>query len=191
MAARGAGLSYLAIGTILLVVVGSMHLGIQFSRGELLDREPPTALETELRDALRSAVDAARAERGLDPAQRGVSARVTAQATASELAGMDYYREPTAVGLRPETNPPLPNQKGFCYQLPAKLTVDRPGWSDGGEASVPPQTLRAVARDVVGLFARNDGVDVLRRTNSHKHGLGVAVRDGVVYVVYRTCDLGY
>jgi hypothetical protein len=61
MAARAGGLSYLATGTILLVVVGSMHLGIQYSRGELLDREPATALETELRDALRSAVDAARA----------------------------------------------------------------------------------------------------------------------------------
>ena len=139
----------------------------------------------------RHGLDAARAERGLDPAQRGVSARVIARSTASELAGMDYYRAPTAVGLRPETNPPLPNRKGFCYQLPAKLTVDRPGWPASGEASVPPRTLRAVARDVVELFERHDGVDVLRRTNSHKHGIGVAIRGDVVYVVYRTCDLGY
>ncbi|MFB6192285.1 MAG: hypothetical protein ABEI11_03070 [Haloarculaceae archaeon] len=184
-------LSYLAIGTIFLVVLGSMHLGVQYSRGELLEREPPSDLELDLRDAVRAAADAERADRGLAPARRETSTTVGAQAAATALAGMDYFAAPTAAGVRPAAGEPLPNGKGFCHQLPAKLTVSRPGWpADGGEP-VADATIRAVTGRLVELFDRADGVDALGRPNTYTHGIGIAVRGDVVYAVYRTCNLGY
>ena len=73
MTRAAGGLSYLAIGAIFVVVLGTMYAGVQFSEGELLDREPASQTETELRAALWESIDAEHAERGLDPAARETS----------------------------------------------------------------------------------------------------------------------
>jgi hypothetical protein len=189
MAPAGGRLSLLAIGTIFLVVFGAMHAGVQYSRGELLERDPADPLEEQLRAELWVAVNAERADRGLDPAQRDASVRVTAQSTAGQLAAVNYYEEPTAAGIRAGTDG-LPNRVGLCDQLPAKLTVDHPGWTTD-EEDVPAAVTRDVARRMTELLATGAEVDLVGRTNTYKHGIGVAVDGDAVYVVYRTCNLGY
>jgi hypothetical protein len=185
-------ISLLAIGAIFVVVFGGMYLGVQYAEGDLLHREPTGQLEEQLRDDLRATVDAERAARGLDPAQRDTSTRVAAQDTARWLATVDYFAEPTAVGPRSAANHTLPNGMGFCHQLPARLTVAEAGWPADADAhsTVPAPVTRAVAERATALLASAE-VDAIGRTNSHKHGIGVAVDGDVVYVVYRTCNLGY
>lgn len=187
MAAERGQISPLAIVTIFVVVLGSMHLGLAYSRGEVLQYEPPTGGEAQLQAAVWDAVNAERAERGLGPALRGSDPQRAAQDTARALVTMDYFEESTAVGVR-TPGPPLPNRKGLCYQVPVKLTVTRPEWNGGEDVST--EVRRSVAEDVIRLLA-SDEVDVLTRPNDHRHGLGVAVDGDVVYAVYRTCNLGY
>jgi hypothetical protein len=190
MAGARGRLTPLAIGTIFLVVFGAMHLGVQHSRGELLDRDPPSELERQLHAELWAAADAARADRGLDPAQRDTSVRTAARETAGRLASVDYFAAPTAAGVRPEAEGMLPDRVGLCDRLPAKLTVTEPGWTPG-DGDVPAALLRSVARRAVDLLASAGPVDLLGRTNTYKHGIGVAIDGDAVYVVYRTCNLGY
>jgi len=188
MTARRGRLSPLAVAAIFVVVLGSMQFGLAYSRGEILRQEPLTDAEERLRAELRAAADAERAAAGLEPARRGESPRQAAQETARALVGMDYFGAPTGVGVRPDADPPLPNRKGLCYRVPAKLTVDHPGW-DGGEDPSSAAS-RAVAERLVGLLGTAN-VGVLTRPNDHRHGLGVAIDGDVVYAVYRTCNLGY
>lgn len=187
MVAERGRISPLTIVTIFLVVLGSMHLGLAYSRGEVLQYEPPAGVEAQLHAGVWAAVNAERAERGLGPALRGSDPQRAAQDTARALVTTDYFGAPTAVGVR-TPGPPLPNRKGLCYQVPAKLTVTHSGWNGGEEIS--PEASRAVAADVTRLLA-SDEVNVLDRPNDHRHGLGVAVDGDVVYAVYRTCNLGY
>jgi hypothetical protein len=186
MAAERGRITPLAIATIFVVVLGSMQLGLAYSRGEVLQPEPLTDVESRLHADVWAAVNADRAERGLDPAQRGSSPRQAAQATARALVTMDYFEASTAVGVR-TAGPPLPNRMALCEQVPAKLTVSHAGWNDGEDVST--EASRAVAAAVTRLLADEGGV--LGRPNDHRHGLGVAVDGDVVYVVYRTCNLGY
>lgn len=185
MAAERGRISLLAIVTIFVVVLASMQLGLAYSRGEVLQPDPRTDVEAQLHADVWEAVNAERTDRGLDAAQRGSSPRRAAQSTARALVTMDYFRAPTAVGVR-TTGPPLPNRMALCEQVPAKHTVAHPGWN-GGEG-VSPEASRAVAATVTRLLAEEGA---LGRPNDHRHGLGVAVDGDVVYVVYRTCNLGY
>jgi hypothetical protein len=203
--ARGR-ISPLAIGAIFVVVFAGMHVGVQYARGDLLDRAAPTDRETRLRAQVWDVVDERRADRGLDPAQRDTSTRVGAQRTARRLAAVDYFEDPTAAGVRPAANDALPTPKGFCYRTPARLAVTASGWDaapdgDGDEAAerthdhdrghASAAVVRRVAERIVDLFEHDAGTDVLSRSNGQKHGIGVAVDGDVVYVVYRTCNLGY
>jgi hypothetical protein len=185
MASPGGRLSLLAVVTIFVVVVGSMHLGLQYSRGNLWEREAPSQLEADLRVAIQERVDAARAERGLDFAQHDAGVRVQAQQTAEQLRETGYFGAATAVGA---ANGSVPNGKPLCRQVPAKYTVTHPDWNASG--GVSEGAVRAVADGTVDLFGRED-TDVLGVPNDHQHGLGVAVEGNVVYVVYRYCNLGY
>jgi hypothetical protein len=195
MASSRGGLSLLAIGTIFVVVFAAMYGGVQYARGELIDHEPASALETELRDDLWDVINDERATRGLDPAQRDSATRAGAQETAGRLTTMAYFGEPTAAGIRPEADEPLPNRMGFCYQTPVKLTVEpTAGGENGADADrhgVAGVPTRIVAEQVVELLASDASTDVFSRSNDQKHGLGVVVSGDVVYVVYRTCALGY
>jgi hypothetical protein len=195
MASSRGRISLLAIGTIFLVVFGAMHLGVQYASGELETYEEPTALETALRAAVWDAVNERRAARGLDPAQRDAATRAGAQEAARQLVTTEYFAEPTAVGIRSGANQSLPTM-GFCYLTPAKLTTEAPlvtgaTASGGSEPGADGAATGAVAERVVALLASDDGGDVFSRSNEHKHGIGVAVDGRVVYVVYRTCNLGY
>jgi hypothetical protein len=191
MASPHGRLSLLAIATIFLVVFGGMYAGVEYARGDLVDHETPTAAETQLRADVWDAVNERRADRGLDPAQRDASVRTEAQDTATYLTTADYFAGPTAVGVRTEGNRTLPNVKGFCYRTPAKLTVADPRWNDDGSGrGLPAAVSREVADRAVDLLA-SDPSDVLSRSNDRKHGIGVAIDGDVVYVVYRTCSLGY
>lgn len=195
MASSRGRISLLAIGTIFLVVFGTMHLGVQYASGELETYEEPTAEETALRAAVWGAVNERRAARGLDPAQRDAATRAGAQEAARQLATTGYFAEPTAVGIRPGANQSLPTM-GFCHLTPAKLTTDPADVpdataSDGSEPTADGVATSAVAERVVALLASDDGGDVFSRSNEHKHGIGVAVDGTIVYVVYRTCNLGY
>lgn len=191
MATHRGGLSGLAIGAIFLVVFTAMWGGVQYARGDLIDHEPPTELETQLRADVWDAVNEQRAARGLDPAQRDTATRQGAQETAVQLVATGYFAEPTAAGLRADANRTLPNRMGFCYQTPVKLTVTEPGWSPDADRPPSEEVTRAVAGRVADLLASTDGPNVITQSNEQKHGLGVAVDGGVVYVVYRTCNLGY
>jgi hypothetical protein len=104
---------------------------------------------------------------------------------------MQYFAEPTAAGLRTDANRTLPNRMGFCYQTPVKLTVTEPGWTPDAGRALSDEVTQAVAERVTDLLASVDGPDVISQSNEQKHGLGVAVDGDVVYVVYRTCNLGY
>lgn len=188
MAAERGRISLLAVVTIFVVVLASMQVGLAYSRGEILRTESLTPTEERLRADVWEAVNDARAARGLGPALRGTSPQRDAQDTASELTTMAYFEAPTAVGVRPGAVAELPNRKGLCYQVPAKLTVTDPAWNGGEDVS--PEVSRAVAGDVTRLLESHE-VDVLGRPNDHRHGLGVAVDGDVVYAVYRTCNLGY
>jgi hypothetical protein len=187
MAARQGRLSLLAVVAVFAVVLGSMQFGLAYSRGEILRQDPLTGAEEQLRADLRERVDAERAAAGLEPARRGEGPRGAAQETARALVGTDYFDAPTAAGLRPDGTA-LPNRKGLCYRVPAKLTVTHPGWN-GGE-SPSRASSRAVATRLTGLLASAE-VGVLHRPNDHRHGVGVAVDGDVVYAVYRACNLGY
>lgn len=191
MASARGRLSLLAIVAVFLVVFGTMYAGVEYARGDLIDREEPSDLEQQLGDGVRQAVDEARTDRGLDPVQPDTSTRVEARATAVRLTAMDYFAGPTAVGLRPDADGSLPNTKGLCGRIPLKLTVVHPAWnaSDGG--AVPEAVTRHVAGRVVDLYASDAETDVLGRSNAQQHGIGVAVEGSVVYVVYRLCSLGY
>jgi hypothetical protein len=194
MASSRGRISLLAIGTIFLVVFGAMHLGVQYASGELETYEEPTALETALRAAVWDAVNERRAARGLDPAQRDAATRAGAQEAARQLVTTEYFAEPTAVGIRSGANQSLPTM-GFCYLTPAKLTTGAPlvtgeAASDGSEPA-DGAAPSVVAERAVALLASDGGGDVFSRSNEHKHGIGVAVDGRVVYVVYRTCNLGY
>jgi hypothetical protein len=191
MASARGRLSLLAIVTIFLVVFGTMYAGVEYARGDLIDREEPSELERQLGDHVREAVDEARADRGLEPAQSDTSTRVEARATAVRLTTMDYFVEPTAVGVRPDADGSLPNTKGLCRRVPLKLTVTHPAWNASEGATVPDAVTRHVADRVVDLYANDAGTDVLGRSNAQQHGIGVAVEGNVVYVVYRLCNLGY
>lgn len=189
MASTRGRLSLLTIGTIFLVVLGTMQIGLQYSRGDL-DREPLTDLERGLRADLWAAVDAERAERGLEPANRETSAQATAQDTARQLATTDYFEAPTAAGRRPTANQSLPNDVGLCQQRPVKLTVTHAGWTTSGGGTVSPAVRRDVAAQLFELLDAGE-VDLFDRPSDHQHGLGVVVDGDVVYAVYRTCNLGY
>ncbi|WP_318570826.1 hypothetical protein [Salinigranum marinum] len=191
MASARGQLSLLAIVTIFLVVFGTMYAGVQYARGDLIDHEEPTAAEAQLRADVWTAVNAERADRGLDPAQRDTNTRIEAQSMARRLATIDYFTEPTAVGVRPGANESLPNRKGLCQRVPVKLTVDQPDGVPEAGRPLPDEVSRQIADRVVGLLASDPRSDVLSRANDQKHGIGVAVDGDVVYVVYRTCNLGY
>jgi hypothetical protein len=191
MASQRGGLSGLAIGAIFVVVFTAMWGGVQYARGDLFDHEPPTDLETQLRTAVWDAINERRAAHGLDPAQRDTATRQGARETAVQLVTIQYFAEPTAAGLRPDANRTLPNRMGFCYQTPAKLTVTEPGWPPDVDRPRSDEVTRAVADRVADLLTSIDGPDVVTQSNEQKHGLGVAVDGDVVYVVYRTCNLGY
>lgn len=184
--ARGDRLSLLAIVTIFLVVIGTMHVGIQYSRGELFDHELASDLESDLRTAMWTRIDSERAELGRDPAQREANIRLEAQNTARQLQRMDYFGTDTAVGVPDGRS--LPNEQPLCQQIPAKYTVTAEEWMPSGNVSE--KTVQDVANRTAALFAR-EGLDVYRVPNDHRHGLGVAVDGNVVYVVYRYCNLGY
>lgn len=195
MASSRGRISLLAIGTIFLVVFGTMHLGVQYASGELETYEEPTAEETALRAVVWDAVNERRAARGLDPAQRDAATRAGAQEAARQLAATEYFTEPTAVGIRSGANQSLPTM-GFCYLTPAKLTTNATDVTgvtvSGGSASTADGVATgAVAERVVSLLASDDGGSAFGRSNEHKHGIGVVVDGNVVYVVYRTCNLGY
>jgi hypothetical protein len=191
MATHRGGLSGLAIGAIFVVVFATMWGGVQYARGDLLDHEPPTELETQLRADVWDAVNEQRAARGLDPAQRDTATRQGAQETAVRLVTMEYFAEPTAAGIRADANRTLPNRMGFCYQTPVKLAVTEPGWSPDAEQPPSDGVTRTVAGRVTDLLMSVDEPTVVTQSNEQKHGLGVAVDGDVVYAVYRTCNLGY
>ncbi|PSP83242.1 hypothetical protein BRC83_07690 [Halobacteriales archaeon QS_1_68_17] len=110
-----------------------------------------------------------------------------ARNTSRRLARMDYFEVPMAVGVRPDRR--LPNRKGFCDQIPAKLTVTDPDWRADGP--VPESVTREVAARATALLGSADEYDVFARSNAFSHGLGVTVDGEEVYVVYRSCQLGY
>jgi hypothetical protein len=189
MGADRGQLSRLAIAAIFIVVIGTMHVAVQYSRGEILHRESPTDLETDLRAAIWNRLDAERVERGFEPAARETTVRVPATETARTLLERDYYGTRSAVGVR-ETEEPLPNRQPLCSQVPVKYTVSRPGWNATGDRGVPDAVVADVADELVRQFGRA-AVDVTAIRNDHRHGIGIAVDGNVVYAVYRYCNLGY
>lgn len=180
-------LSPLAIGVVFAVVIAMMNLGVQGWEQDTLEYEPPTDLEQRLRDAIWEEVDDERAERNRTAAIRGSSPRGTAQTTARELTTRAYFDAPTAIGLQ-SGEAALPNAKGFCDRVPAKLTVNASGW---GDRSVSNETIHAVGDRVVDLFGTHTEQPIILRSNEFSHGMGVAVDGEQIYVVYRTCNLGY
>lgn len=184
-------ISLLAITTIFVVVLGTMHVGVQYSRGEIERYEGPNAVESQVRSDVWTSVNAVRADRGLDPAQRDASTRTQARDTARWLANTSYFEEPTAAGVKPGTERSLPNRMALCRQFPLKVTVGDVDSRVGENATFPSSVSRSIASRVTDLLATAFDVDVLGRTNEHKHGVGVVVRGDAVFVVYRTCNLGY
>jgi len=182
--ARG-GLSYLAIGTIFVVVLGGMWAGIQYSEGELLDREQPTDLEQQFRAAMWDLTTDDGGGGGQD-----VSVRVTAQETATELAAGEYFASETAVGLPGDTPDPLTKTKGLCSRTLVKLTVSDPIWNGSG-AAVPEPVARNVTGQVVRLLDEHGARADFSRAVEDQRGIGVAVRGNTVFTVFRTCNLGY
>lgn len=188
MARRPGGLGLLTISAIFVVVLGTMQLGVLYTEGKFPPRDPPSETEQQLRAAVWERVDAVRAERGQSPVDPDTGVQTTARATAVSLTERTYFDPdaPTAVGLQPDQA--LPESKGLCRRLPAKLTVDDPDWGPDG---VPPAVRTAVATRVVALLAENGPPDLLDPADGEQVGLGVAVDGDTVYVVYRACSLGY
>lgn len=182
--ARG-GLSYLAIATIFLAVLGTMWAGSQYADGELLDREPPTELESQFRVAIWEAVTG-----DSDAGGRDTTVRVAAQDTAAELATGDYFANATAVGLDGDPPDSIAKTKGLCARTPVRLAVRDPRVTASG-AAVPEPVARDVAERVARLLAEHGERTAFNRAGDYQQGVGVAVRDDAVYVVFRTCNLGY
>lgn len=179
MAAHRGGLGRLAIVAVFAVVLGTMQFGLAYSRGEILSQDPLTGAEERLHADLWGAVPNGRT-RGSNPRGEG-----RARAGPHRTRPGRWSGGTTSDRRRP---PPLPNRKGLCYRVPARLTVTHPGW-DGGEDPSRAAS-RAVAARLTELLAGAE-VGVLTRPNDHRHGIGVAVDGDVVYAVYRACNLGY
>jgi hypothetical protein len=182
-------LGLFTIGIIFAVVFAAMTLSLQGWKDSYREYDQPSDLEQRLRAHAWAAFDEARADRNLSDATRGSSPQTAAHMTAQALVERDYFENGTAVGRQPG-QPQLPNAKGFCQQVPATVTVDRPDWNTTDGQRIGNETTRAVADHIVGLFADHDR-PTFTRSNTFSHGFGVAVDGSEIYAVYRTCNLGY
>jgi hypothetical protein len=171
MSARGGGLTPLSIGAVFVVVLALMYGGVQFSKGELLPADTTDETEDALRDAVWTELDERRAARGLDPMPRDRFMRGIAQDTTDTLAA---ERAETA-GWTDGSSPPLVNTRLFCTQVPVRVEVD------GSEHD--PSALVADA-----LVAADDNGVAFRAPDRFRAGMGIAVHEGTVYAVYRSCE---
>jgi hypothetical protein len=156
MARSGGGLDALTVAAIFVVVFAAMWAGTAYTRGELVDRDPPDARERRVGAALWDAIVDRRTTWGLDPPRRSTPVAVDARAVARALAE-DRYGDGIGVGAPDGStagnatatgatgtdgatvgDPPEaglhPSATDRCTQLVVAHAVDRPGWngSDGG-----------------------------------------------------------
>lgn len=164
----------LTIGAIFVVVLTLMYGGIQFSEGELLPPDTTNATEDRLRGAIWTELNERRSAAGVDSLPHNRFARGIAQDTADTLVQQG--------GLNATDDTRLPNHRPFCTQIPARVEVSALPGDDlttdvNGSASIVADAL--VAEQRAPLF---------RPRGRFRAGLGIAVHDGAVTVVYRSCE---
>jgi len=177
MAARSGRLDVIDIGAIFVVVFAAMFGVVQFSEGELLPADTTGEREERLRTAVWQELDERRAAQGRDPMPRDRFTRGIAQDTTDAL--IEDWPEGELGGFPGRPNATLPNHRLFCTQLPVRVPV--------GNVSTPPSEATVTA--VADAIAAADSDDVrFRPATRFRAGMGIAVRDGDVYAVYRSCE---
>lgn len=173
MAGHGGKLSLLTIAAIFLVVFGLIQGGAQLAEGELLPEKTTTESEDTLRDAIWAELNErreAREERPMphDRFVRGLAQDTTDSLVAELADGPDDRR----IG-----DVALTNTRLFCTQVPVSVPLNE-GRATAETATRVGDALEAAAGPVV--FSRSPA--------QFRAGMGIAVRDDVVYVVYRSCE---
>jgi hypothetical protein len=177
MASRTGQLDPLDIGAIFVVVFAAIFGFVQFSEGELLPPDTTDEREDRLRTAVWAELDERRDAQGLDPMPRDRFTRGIAQDTTDTL--LDDWPEGDTSGFPGRPNATLPNHRLFCTQLPVRVAA--------GNVSTPPSEATVTA--VADAIAAADEDDVrFRPSTRFRAGMGIAVRDGTVYAVYRSCE---
>lgn len=170
MVARGGQLSLLTIGAIFLVVFGLIQGGAQLAEGELLPETTTTESEERLRAAVWDELNERRAAAGHAPMPRDRFVRGIAQGTTDDLVAALAADD----GNRTVGEVPLSNSRLHCTQVPVAV----PHGEVNGTAAAVATALEAAAGPVV----------LSRSPALFDAGMGIHVREDVVYVVYRSCE---
>jgi hypothetical protein len=177
MASHAGQLDLIDIGAIFVVVFLAIAGVVQFSEGELLPPDTTDEREDRLRAAVWQELDERRITQERDPMPRDRFIRGIAQDTTDTL--LEDWPDGDTSGFPGRPNATLPNHRLFCTQLPVRVRV--------GNVSSPPSEATVTA--VADAIAAADEDDVrFRPATRFRAGMGIAVRDGIVYVVYRSCE---
>lgn len=175
MATQSGQLRLPVIVAIFFVVFGLIHGTTQLQGPELVRPDPTTEREDQLRSAIWDELNDRRASNGIERMQhdqfmRGIAQDTTDTLVADQLAAQT---PPDAVGELP-----LSNDRLFCTQVSVRVSLASP--------TRPPNE---VAVAVVDALESADRTGVIFRPAGQFHaGMGIAIHDGAVYVVYRSCE---
>lgn len=169
MGAQRQGFGLLTIGTIFVVVFTLMYGGVELSKGELLPADTTNQTEEDTRAAMWTEINERRADRGLESMPSDRFVRGIAQDTTDTLVSNS-----SSNGSEP-TERPLTNTRLFCTQVP--VSVQRSN-----------DTAATGVALVDALDELPERSTLYRPSAQFRSGIGVAIDDGRVYAVFRSCE---
>lgn len=169
MVAQREGVGLLTIGTIFVVVFTLMYGGVELSQGELLPADTTNQTEEDTRGAMWTEINERRADRGFEPMPSDRFVRGIAQDTTDTLVA------DTSSNGTERTERPLTNTRLFCTQVP--VSVQRSNDTAATAVALVDELDDSAERSAL-----------YRPSAQFRSGIGVAIDDGRVYAVFRSCE---